>query len=115
MIDQAMHRQWGIIPCHSKHWGVSFGMLGLMTTLRNITQTNQCPCMGIYAISIPEESIDLRYRYLGYLDNCGGADAQLHRVLVCGRFRAGSGVFDAGDLFFVGRPLPAGKRVLPWG
>ncbi len=50
LIDQGEAQAMGVLsPIIQSIWGVSFGMLGLMTTLRNITQTISAPFWGYAA------------------------------------------------------------------
>lgn len=50
LIDQGEAQAMGVLsPIIQSMWGVSFGMLGLMTTLRNITQTVSAPFWGYAA------------------------------------------------------------------
>ncbi|MCD4672498.1 MAG: MFS transporter [Anaerolineaceae bacterium] len=50
LIDQGEAQAMGVLsPIIQNVWGVSFGMLGLMTTLRNITQTISAPFWGYAA------------------------------------------------------------------
>ena len=50
LIDQGEAQAMGVLsPIIQSVWGVSFGMLGLMTTLRNITQTISSPFWGYAA------------------------------------------------------------------
>ncbi len=50
LIDQGEAQAMGVLsPIIQNVWGVSFGMLGLMTTLRNITQTVSSPFWGYAA------------------------------------------------------------------
>jgi MFS family permease len=50
LIDQGEAQAMGVLsPIIQSIWGVSYGMLGLMTTLRNITQTVSSPFWGYAA------------------------------------------------------------------
>jgi len=50
LVDQGEAQAMGVLsPIIQSIWGVSFGMLGLMTTLRNITQTISAPFWGYAA------------------------------------------------------------------
>lgn len=50
LIDQGEAQAMGVLsPIIQSLWGVSFGMLGLMTTLRNIMQTVSAPFWGYAA------------------------------------------------------------------
>lgn len=50
LIDQGEAQAMGVLsPIIQSIWGVSFGMLGLMTTLRNIAQTISAPFWGYIA------------------------------------------------------------------